>query len=279
MVGGNSGRRVLSAVAAVSALAALCGCTAQTVGQDGKHRSPVHIDLTGRPPSSAASPPAGERTAPGTAPAPAVLWRPGDTGLAVRELQARLRQVAWLWDGPTGTYDDLTEEAVEGFQRKRGLPRTGEVDTVTWQRLLRMTREPGTWELYRMGGQPAAAPDARCLTGRALCISKTSRTLRWMVDGRTVMTLPVRFGSQYTPTREGVFHVYWKSRHHVSTLYDSPMPYAMFFSGGQAVHYSYDFAARGYGGASHGCVNVRDETAIAQLFAQVRSGDKVVIYW
>jgi lipoprotein-anchoring transpeptidase ErfK/SrfK len=142
-----------------------------------------------------------------------------------------------------------------------------------------MTHEPGQWELYLMGGQPTAAPDPRCLTGRVLCIDKTSRTLRWMVDGRTVMTVPVRFGSQYTPTREGVFSVYWKSRHHVSTLYDSPMPYAMFFSGGQAVHYSDDFAARGYAGASHGCVNVRDEAAIADLFTQVRTGDKVVVHW
>ena len=197
----------------------------------------------------------------------------------MRELQARLRQVAWLYDGPTGSYDDLTESAVKGFQGKRGLPRTGRTDTVTWQRLLRMTREPGQWELYLMGGQPAAYPDPRCLTGRVLCISKTSRTLRWMIDGRTVSTVSVRFGSQYTPTREGVFEVYWKSRHHVSTLYHSPMPYAMFFSGGQAVHFSADFAARGYGGASHGCVNVRDETAIAAIFAEVSNGDKVVIYW
>ncbi|CAM5577672.1 hypothetical protein STENM223S_02612 [Streptomyces tendae] len=83
----------------------------------------------------------------------------------------------------------------------------------------------------------------------------------------------------HTPTREGVFQVYWKSRHLVSTLYDSPMPYAMFFSGGQAVHYSADFAARGYAGASHGCVNVRDEGAIATLYEQVRDGDKVVVHW
>ena len=112
-----------------------------------------------------------------------------------------------------------------------------------------------------------------------LCIDKTSRTLRWMIDGRTVSTMSVRFGSQYTPTREGVFQVYWKSRGHVSTLYHTPMPYAMFFSGGQAVHYSSDFAARGYAGASHGCVNVRDEAAVSALFAQVRSGDKVVVSW
>ncbi len=56
------------------------------------------------------------------------------------------------------------------------------------------------------------------------------------------------------------------------------MPYAMFFSRGQAVHYSADFAARGYDGASHGCVNVRDRDAVAALFDQVRVGDKVVVY-
>ena len=76
-----------------------------------------------------------------------------------------------------------------------------------------------------------------------------------------------------------MFRVGWKSRDHVSTLYGSTMPYSMFFSGGQAVHYSSDFAARGYTGASHGCVNVRDFAGIASLFGQVNLGDKVVVYW
>ncbi|MDN3251006.1 MULTISPECIES: L,D-transpeptidase family protein [unclassified Streptomyces] len=292
---GSTRRAVAVALGGVLAVG---GCTVQGTGPDGKGRAPVHIDVTSAPSKESKQSgepktpkarqgtdgpkgaPAGDRS-PSAPPAPTagpVLWRPGDSGRDVRELQARLRQVEWLVDGPTGTYDDLTERAVSGFQGKRGLPRTGRTDTVTWQRLLGMTREPGKWELYLMGGQPAAAPDPRCLTGRVLCVSKASRTLRWMIDGRTVSTMPVRFGSQYTPTREGVFQVYWKSRHHVSTLYDSAMPYAMFFSGGQAVHYSEDFAVRGYAGASHGCVNVRDEAAIAELYAQVRNGDKVVVY-
>ncbi|MFE7229605.1 L,D-transpeptidase family protein [Streptomyces sp. NPDC002405] len=274
-------RRAASAFAAATALAAVCGCTVQSPGPDGRPRSPVHIEIPDT------GPPGARSSAPGDA-GPArtpvrttarVLWSRGDSGRDVRELQARLRQIGWLFDGPTGSYDDLTEQAVKGFQGKRGLPRTGRTDTVTWQRLLRMTHEPGRWELYLMGGQPAGPPDGRCLTGRVLCIDKTSRTLRWMVDGRTLSTMAVRFGTEYTPTREGVFQVYWKSRHHVSTLYDSPMPYALFFSGGQAVHYSYDFAARGYAGGSHGCVNVRDEAAVSRLFARVRVGDRVVVHW
>lgn len=296
---GNAGRAVALALGAALVAA---GCTVQGTGADGEGHSPVRIDVTGAPPkhTPAEDRPSGEprtdeppspeprspeprsdepRSDPDPDPLPArVLWTRGDSGRDVRELQARLRQVEWLVDGPTGTYDDLTERAVSGFQGKRGLPRTGRTDTVTWQRLLDMTREPGKWDLYLMGGQPAAAPDPRCTTGRVLCVSKSSRTLRWMVDGRTVSTMAVRFGSQRTPTREGVFEVYWKSREHWSTLYDTAMPYALFFSGGQAVHYSYDFAARGYTGASHGCVNVRDEAAIKDLFAQVRNGDKVVVY-
>ncbi|MEU3980400.1 L,D-transpeptidase family protein [Streptomyces sp. NPDC026672] len=300
----------LAPAASLAVLAVVCGCTVQVPDADGKHRSPVHVEVprpgrtgaTGSGTGSGTGSDEGPGTGAGagvgqgsgsgsgagrsggTAPPPApvvpapVLWSRGDSGGGVRELQARLRQVDWLRDGPTGSYDDLTEEAVRGFQGRRGLPRTGRTDTVTWRRLLGMTHRPGTWELYLMGGQPAGAPDPRCLTGRVLCIDKTSRTLRWMVDGRTLSTMAVRFGSQDTPTREGVFHIYWKSRHHVSTLYDSPMPYAMFFSGGQAVHYSYDFAARGYAGGSHGCVNVRDEAAIAALFAQVRDGDEVVVH-
>ncbi|WP_445527120.1 L,D-transpeptidase family protein [Streptomyces cyslabdanicus] len=280
-------RTAVAAVAAAAALAVVCGCTVQPPDADGRPRSPVHIEIpdTGSP-GGRTTAPGGRTTAPGDAgeggtPGRAtaqVLWSRGDSGRDVRELQARLRQIGWLFDGPTGSYDDLTEQAVKGFQDKRGLPRTGRTDTVTWQRLLGMTHEPGRWELYLMGGQPAGPPDARCLTGRVLCIDKTTRTLRWMVDGRTLSTMAVRFGTEYTPTREGVFRVYWKSRHHVSTLYDSPMPYALFFSGGQAVHYSYDFAERGYAGGSHGCVNVRDEAAVSRLFAQVRVGDRVVVH-
>lgn len=121
--------------------------------------------------------------------------------------------------------------------------------------------------------------DSRCMTGRVLCISKNQRKMAWMIDGQIYKVFDVRFGSVATPTRNGSFSVYWKSRNHTSSLYQSWMPFAMFFSGGQAVHYSPGFARRGYAGASHGCVNVRDYNGIVWLFdKQVRVGDKVVVY-
>ena len=99
-----------------------------------------------------------------------------------------------------------------------------------------------------------------------------------MVDGKAQLTMDVRFGAVGTPTREGSFSIQRKERTWTSTIYHSKMPYSMFFSGGQAVHYSSDFAARGYAGASHGCVNVRDYDGIRWLFDRVQVGDKVIVY-
>ena len=200
------------------------------------------------------------------------------TGTQVRDLQARLKQIAWFGADVTGTYGDVTADAVRGFQAKREIPVTGEVDRRTLDRLAAMTTEPTTAELHNRGNTPGAL-DARCRVGRVLCIDKTSSTLRFVVDGKVVQTLDARFGASTTPTREGVFHVYLKDADHVSHLYGSSMPYSMFFDRGQAVHYSSDFAARGYAGASHGCVNIRDYDGVAHLFDQVRVGDTVVVYW
>jgi hypothetical protein len=229
------------------------------------------------PPASSASsahpPPAASRPA-----APPPILREGAQGPRVRELQARLRQAGHFDLNPTGYYGPVTTASVSAFQRRQGLPAGGQVTEATWSALTARTKAPTRTELYPPTTRPISDPDPRCLTGRALCISKESRTLAWMVDGKVVSAMDVRFGSELTPTREGEFGVTFKSRDHHSTLYDTPMPYAMFFSGGQAVHYSADFAANGYNGASHGCVNVRDRGKIAALFEQVRVGEKVIVY-
>jgi len=210
-------------------------------------------------------------------PGPALL-EVGAEGDDVRDLQARLKQIQWYFGDVTGSYDAATVEAVKGFQAKREIPVTGAVDQRTLDRLDAMTLVPTHEELFNILPQPGAL-DPRCLTGQVLCIDKTSRFLSWVIDGQVQRALEVRFGASDTPTREGVFHVYLKDADHVSKLFGSEMPFSMFFSGGEAVHYSSDFAARGYDGASHGCVNVRDYDGIAWLFDQVRVGDKVVVYW
>jgi peptidoglycan hydrolase-like protein with peptidoglycan-binding domain len=208
------------------------------------------------------------------------ILRSGDEGDQVRDAQARLKQIAWIFGDVTGTYDAGTVSAVKGFQAKRQIPVTGEIDRRTLDRLHAMTVTPSHEELFNIEPKPGEL-DARCRHGRVLCIDKTSRTLRWVIDGKVQLTLDARFGSTIndTPTREGLFHVYLTDADHVSKLYGSEMPYSMFFSGGQAVHYSSDFATVGYYGASHGCVNIRDYDGIKWLFSQVRVGDAVVVYW
>ncbi|MEU1277737.1 L,D-transpeptidase family protein [Streptomyces sp. NPDC005805] len=290
--------RTLAAAAALTVAAVTAGCAGGTArdtlaADDGKPGAASSAPEATASPSASSSPSAaGEPSgtpsasasptpsATASTPPPKIVMAPGAEGEQVRELQARLAQIGWFDDKPTGSYGPVTTTAVKGFQGKRGLPATGSTDEVTWQKLLGMTTKPTRAELDGKDVEkPKAKLDPRCMEGRVMCISKTTRTLSWMIDGKVLSTMDVRFGSQYTPTREGEFKVGWKSRDHVSTLYDTPMPYAMFFSGGQAVHYSSDFAARGYNGASHGCVNVRDKAGIAALFDQVRTGDKVVVYW
>ncbi|TWD81557.1 lipoprotein-anchoring transpeptidase ErfK/SrfK [Kribbella amoyensis] len=120
--------------------------------------------------------------------------------------------------------------------------------------------------------------DRRCMTGRIICVNKKTRKVAFLYNGKLLATGDARFGAPRTPTRNGMFKIQRKSKNHVSSIYKSPMPYAMFFSGGQAIHYSADFRARGYNGASHGCVNMRDKNKIAWIFARAKVGDKVLVY-
>ncbi|GAA2784706.1 L,D-transpeptidase family protein [Streptomyces showdoensis] len=274
-------------VLGAAAIALVAGCGPQAVGSGGtggggSATTAPPAATTGTPPAtpgsddkpSSAAPSASDGTT-----APKALMGDGDETEQVRELQARLRQVGYFDRAPTGFYGTMTAGAVKSFQKKRELPETGSVDEVTWQKLVAMTHRPTADELKPSTTNKLDTPDPRCMTGRVLCISKESRTLAWMIDGKVVSSMDVRFGSENTPTREGLFKVEWKARKWTSTIYHTPMPYAMFFSRGQAVHYSADFAARGYAGASHGCVNVRDKSKLSDLFDQVQVGDKVVVHW
>lgn len=120
---------------------------------------------------------------------------------------------------------------------------------------------------------------AACKHGRVVCIDKSARTVKWVVNGSTRISMSARFGSSRTPSRTGIFRIYWKDVDHVSELFGSSMPFSLFYSGGQAVHYSSDFASRGYRGASHGCVNTKSWSGMRALYNSTRIGDKVVVYW
>jgi peptidoglycan hydrolase-like protein with peptidoglycan-binding domain len=60
-----------------------------------------------------------------------VLIRPGDTGNAVRTIQARLSELGFFHGVVDGVYGSFTAKSVMAFQRANGLPPTGAVDHAT----------------------------------------------------------------------------------------------------------------------------------------------------
>jgi len=190
--------------------------------------------------------------------------RAHDVGSLVATVQQRL-----VWLGypvrVTRVMDTRTVAAVRRFRSKFFLGSTPTVTSPVWKELSRLTVTKGVLP-------------AGCRTGTVLCIDKSQKTLRYMKNGVILLTADARFGGEGNPTREGSFRVYSKSRDHTSTLYHTWMPFAMFFSGGQAVHYSPYFHRDGYYGASHGCVNLHDMSTARWLFDRVRIGTRVVVY-
>ena len=100
------------------------------------------------------------------------------------------------------------------------------------------------------------------------------------VDGRPLYTWPVstaRFG-YVTPM--GYYHPLRLERIWRSTIYNNaPMPYAIFFRGGFAIHGTYEVGSLGRP-ASHGCVRLNTGDA-ATLFSLVEEhgygGTSIVI--
>jgi peptidoglycan hydrolase-like protein with peptidoglycan-binding domain len=203
----------------------------------------------------------------------------GDRGRKVKVLQVRLQRVG-VRDLPiNGLYDEQTFAQVKRFQRLAGFARSGVVDQATLDELNRRTGQVDRLDVAAGENRPYGRRlPVSCLKERVICVDKRALAVRWVVDGVVKQKLDARFGSDEYPTREGVFSVTRKSRDHVSSLYDTSMPFALFFDRGQAVHYSPDFAARGYNGASHGCVNTRDYDGMRALFGRADLGDRVVVY-
>ena len=56
------------------------------------------------------------------------IWRKGDSGEKVTEIQARLKELGWLESDPTGVFDEATEQALIRFQSRSGLFASGMAD-------------------------------------------------------------------------------------------------------------------------------------------------------
>lgn len=110
-------------------------------------------------------------------------------------------------------------------------------------------------------------------------IDKSSQRMAVSVDGMMRYSWPVSTGRRGYGTPSGVFHPQMMARRWFSRrYYNSPMPHAIFFYHGFAIHGTYDLAQLG-GPASHGCVRLHPSNA-ATLFALVarqRGNTRIVI--
>jgi lipoprotein-anchoring transpeptidase ErfK/SrfK len=100
-------------------------------------------------------------------------------------------------------------------------------------------------------------------------IDKSSQHMAVSVDGSPRYNWPVSTGRSGYGTPSGVFHPQSMARHYFSRkYYNAPMPYAIFFYYGFAIHGTTDINRLG-GPASHGCVRLHPSHAAA-LFALVQ---------
>jgi len=121
------------------------------------------------------------------------------------------------------------------------------------------------------------APLSSASVFAANLIAKVDISTQTMVvshNGKVKYKWPVSTGRKGYSTPTGTYSAKWLSRHHRSRKYNNaPMPYAVFYHRGYAVHATYDTKRLGRP-ASHGCVRLAPENA-AKFFALVQqAGNK-----
>jgi lipoprotein-anchoring transpeptidase ErfK/SrfK len=100
-------------------------------------------------------------------------------------------------------------------------------------------------------------------------ISISSQTMTVTKNGFVVHRWKVSTARNGYVTPTGSWSAKWLSRDHRSRKYDkAPMPFAVFFNGGYAVHATFDLKRLGRP-ASHGCVRLHPDNA-AQFFSLAR---------
>jgi len=113
--------------------------------------------------------------------------------------------------------------------------------------------------------EPPAPPATDTLTAVIDLSDQTLVATRTYADGRVMgWKTPVSTGRPGYQTPTGIFHPFYLSKEHKSSLYeDAPMPWSVFFNGDVAVHGTYEQTLLGQP-VSHGCVRVH--TAFAERF-------------
>lgn len=154
-------------------------------------------------------------------------------GVSVRQVQ---RKVGVAVDGVLGPN---TCNAIKTYQCTKNLSVDGNVG-------------PATWGIMQGNTPPRGVRICADLRNQKLWLSKNGvRTY----NAERMRSGDVRL-SNSEATKTGNHRVYYKDKDHISSIFGSPMPYSLFFYGGQAIHES-TFSTPG----SHGCINVTHNDA------------------
>jgi lipoprotein-anchoring transpeptidase ErfK/SrfK len=144
--------------------------------------------------------------------------------------------------------------------------------------ILRTAKTVGTGLLTAVallitGTEASAAPTgSRCSAAALACVDLSSQQA-WLMRGGTVTygPVPVATGKASAPTAPGTFHVTWKDLHHRSSeFHNAPMPYSVFFNGGDAFHEG-SVTVR-----SNGCVHLT-QPAARTFYNTLHVGDEVQV--
>lgn len=164
----------------------------------------------------------------------------------------RLALVARLYSGPSAAPSCAQPEDAAALA-------CGEFCVVAWRRL--GTAVCGLLAAWLWCGKAAAS--------LLITIDKSVQQMTVSVDGSVEHVWPVSTGRRGYGTPNGHFRPQWLARRYFSRkYYNSPMPYAIFFHEGYAIHGT-EYIRRLGGPASHGCVRLHPKNA-ARLFELVK---------
>jgi lipoprotein-anchoring transpeptidase ErfK/SrfK len=128
------------------------------------------------------------------------------------------------------------------------------------------------WTLAIPAQAEAAMSAVPCATTARACVDLSTQRA-WLTHNGIVDygPVPVKTGRPSAPTDPGTFRVTFKDLHHRSSVFNNaPMPYSVFFNGGDAFHEG------SLSVPSHGCVHL-SHGAAATFFAKLQPGDQVQV--
>lgn len=115
----------------------------------------------------------------------------------------------------------------------------------------------------------AGVPDGQIV----ITVDTKAQTMSVFRDGYEIGVAVILYGADWKPTPTGVYPITQKREHHVSNLYDAPMPFMQRLTNdGISIHAS--DVREGY--ATHGCIGVPKAFA-KKLFETTKLGDVVII--